>query len=152
MWWLWWWSFWFCTGSVSCSVRLHILFFMFREKVFLPKRASRRATPFLRSGLLSLPSSCGILCINIKVSPQTATCVLNASQQWRFPTCITVVLRLVSSLWVLLACSGDCGGECEETQREPWPQPSSPGALSRPTGAAPSLPPLPGQSNPQTRT
>lgn len=39
----------------------------FRVKVYLPEGVSERETQFSLSGLWSLRSSCGILCINIKV-------------------------------------------------------------------------------------
>lgn len=54
-----------------------VFYSCFRARVCSPGGASRRETPYFLSVLWSLPSSCGMLCINIKVRClQTATCRL----------------------------------------------------------------------------
>lgn len=68
-------------------------------------------------------------------------CSIHWDLRWNSP-----LLFCACSLWILLACSGDCRRKCEETQRHSWTQPSTPWALPCSTRAAPSLSSVSGKS------
>lgn len=86
-------------------------------------------------------------------------CCINNTYFWFSFSCSSALLLLICSalaplsfrsLWVLFTRSGDGWGECQETQRDAWPQPSLSRAVPCSTRAAPGLPPLPGWWEPAT--
>lgn len=88
----------------------------FRVKVSSPKGASRRETPFFLSGLWSLPSSCGMLCINIKVRClQTASTLFKYTQHILMKETLDIYRELHPGL--IIICYFEVGKACALTNQ-----------------------------------